>query len=77
LGERVLCKHEVVGSIPSASTMNLAGDGRKETAAVLHPAKSVEKYRDTEFFASPSFEALDHSKASARSGIFDIVKKWV
>jgi len=39
--------------------------------------KSVEKYCDTEFFASPSFEALDHSKASARSGIFDIVKKWV
>ncbi len=28
LGERVLCKHEVVGSIPSASTIHLLSDWR-------------------------------------------------
>jgi hypothetical protein len=33
LGERVLCKHEVVGSIPSGSTIvggRTAGDGRRK-----------------------------------------------
>ena len=29
LGERVLCKHEVVGSIPSASTRNLSDGWRR------------------------------------------------
>lgn len=29
LGERVLCKHEVVGSIPSASTRNFLMDGNE------------------------------------------------
>ena len=33
LGERVLCKHEVVGSIPSGSTILVsAGDFSKSTA---------------------------------------------
>ena len=39
LGERVLCKHEVVGSIPSASTMNLVGGkgGSKTFGRGFHP----------------------------------------
>jgi hypothetical protein len=31
LGERVLCKHEVVGSIPSGSTIRRAEDGKRKT----------------------------------------------
>jgi hypothetical protein len=31
LGERVLCKHEVVGSIPSGSTNRSAEDGGRTT----------------------------------------------
>ena len=31
LGERVLCKHEVVGSIPSGSTIRTTEDGRRRT----------------------------------------------
>ena len=35
LGERVLCKHEVVGSIPSASTNSLIMERIRNTAAAV------------------------------------------
>ncbi len=45
LGERVLCKHEVVGSIPSGSTISLRPSGRmsrvKEFAAAGSSRRSV------------------------------------
>jgi hypothetical protein len=39
LGERVLCKHEVVGSIPSGSTSS--GERRQDT----HSAQSLAAFR--------------------------------
>ena len=41
LGERVLCKHEVVGSIPSGSTM--WGEVRDERSEVERPLRAVQK----------------------------------
>ena len=41
LGERVLCKHEVVGSIPSGSTRRrIAGDGRDGSRGSLDESNS-------------------------------------
>ena len=34
LGERVLCKHEVVGSIPSGSTISLTGNAGQNGLAL-------------------------------------------
>ena len=35
LGERVLCKHEVVGSIPSGSTSGASNDEAREPTTIL------------------------------------------
>ena len=49
LGERVLCKHEVVGSIPSVSTI-LLGLGAVRTAAAEGGCRG--RYLDHEFAAA-------------------------
>jgi hypothetical protein len=54
LGERVLCKHEVVGSIPSASTRNciLAEWGWRRDQKQFHKTSSLEgQLREGSVFA--------------------------
>jgi hypothetical protein len=74
LGERVLCKHEVVGSIPIASTtaahcrLGPGGAGRAGSPATRHPREAAEI-------------PAQHSSAGAGmavlrdGGFFEIVKK--
>ena len=59
MGERVLCKHEVVGSIPIASTMRLRG--RCPTGGASAEKDPGETHRDTGRYDgwSGPFEDLD------------------
>ena len=53
LGERVLCKHEVVGSIPSGSTISIGAD---DSALRSRPPVEVSVVEEHQFRSEPRLE---------------------
>ena len=49
LGERVLCKHEVVGSIPSGSTRRLIGGRFRDVENDCSPPGCEKSFKTQEF----------------------------
>ncbi len=69
LGERVLCKHEVVGSIPSGST-SAEGCIKLSVCGGLYAAPSKTRFRLTAFL-----RASQKAAQPAASKLFFIVKR--
>ena len=65
LGERVLCKHEVVGSIPSGSTIWMADDGDRKG---MIPAVRFDILSDAVLSVSSRAAGARRSKAGEADG---------
>ena len=68
LGERVLCKHEVVGSIPSVSTIRLGFFGVASATSAQNDACRG-RYLENEF------AAVAASRGTSDPGMLDRVRK--
>jgi hypothetical protein len=65
----VLCKHEVVGSIPSGSTSR---DHFSSMRTLIRRARSIERGVLSDIVKRGSYQACEHEKSCARVHVFAV-----